>query len=545
MGRAYQSLGDFDRAIIAYDLALALDPTYQQAYYNKGLAYQEEGMFVQALNRYHSYSMFYAANYSTYYSLYLFFQYTLPSVSYYYITTSFHNYFIITSYHFSMQPYKHQPLPSLHPHISYQQAIRHHPHQRHLDAKLNSCNIHFAQDNHLAAEECYLQVVQWDDTYVRGMVNLAAFYQATLPSQISSQMPSQIPSQDYLAQATRALELYHRALVVDPLNHMARHGQTSLRLLLNGKQGGVHEVGVVNEVGVVDEVEVVNEMGVANDGTLLSTEYVTELFDSYSFHFDTSLQALEYTSHLLVAEAVGEYLYVRAPLPSQIQDAPSQMYLGLDLGAGTGLACEPVKSAVVHILQTQAQGLRQGLGPGLEPESGQESGQGPGQGLEQGSGPGLGSTVVEKGLGSPNQREVNPHWRGMVGILGVDLSSKMLQKARRRGCYGDLITGDVTTFVQEYASKVQANHHHTYRDDSNANDSSDNNIAGDGTRGSDDTNTTGSTVHDKNDDDEHPLLDFVVAADVFMYLSDLTVKHLSFLFPLTIKEPVPLPLSFH
>ena len=57
MGRAYQSLGDFDRAIIAYDLALALDPTYQQAYYNKGLAYQEEGMFVQALNRYHILSL--------------------------------------------------------------------------------------------------------------------------------------------------------------------------------------------------------------------------------------------------------------------------------------------------------------------------------------------------------------------------------------------------------------------------------------------------------------------------------------------------------
>ena len=98
-----------------------------------------------------------------------------------------------------------------------------------MDALLNSCNIHFAQDQHAAAEQCYLQVLQWDDTYVRGMVNLAAFYQATLPSQIPSQNPSQNPSQmlsqSYRAQAKRALALYQRALVIDPSNHMARHGQ--------------------------------------------------------------------------------------------------------------------------------------------------------------------------------------------------------------------------------------------------------------------------------------------------------------------------------
>ena len=65
------------------------------------------------------------------------------------------------------------------------------------------------------------------------MVNLAAFYQATLPSPTPSQtsspsqIPSQISSQNYLAQAVRALEWYQRALAVDPTNHMARHGQVT------------------------------------------------------------------------------------------------------------------------------------------------------------------------------------------------------------------------------------------------------------------------------------------------------------------------------
>jgi hypothetical protein len=41
----------------------------------------------------------------------------------------------------------------------------------------------------------------------------------------------------------------------------------------------------------------------------MNLEYITQLFDSYSFHFDKSLELLDYKSHLLVAQAVGKYLF--------------------------------------------------------------------------------------------------------------------------------------------------------------------------------------------------------------------------------------------
>ena len=41
-----------------------------------------------------------------------------------------------------------------------------------------------------------------------------------------------------------------------------------------------------------------------------------------------------------------------------------------------------------------------------------------------------------------------------IGMLGVDLSEKMVQKSRLKKCYGDIIVNDVLSFVRDYASNV-------------------------------------------------------------------------------------------
>ena len=79
--------------------------------------------------------------------------------------------------------------------------------------------------------------------------------------------------------------------------------------------------------------------------------------------------------------------------------------------------------------------------------------------------------------------------------------------------------------MQEYASKVQlhkncgASASPSASANVSASDSSDSSAGG---------------------DSGHPLLDFVVAADVFMYLGDLTVPpNLSPIYPLSIPYPLP------
>ena len=137
----------------------------------------------------------------------------------------------------------------------------------HLPSKLNKCNILFASGGS-NVEKCYLDILSIDETYVRGIVNLGAYYQS-LNNEIS------------------AIKYYERALLLDPTNVMATHGITSLKITKNS-----------------DEENRENGNYIKNG---LDSNYVTELFDSYSFHFENSLLSLDYKSHVVVGNAVGKY----------------------------------------------------------------------------------------------------------------------------------------------------------------------------------------------------------------------------------------------
>lgn len=141
----------------------------------------------------------------------------------------------------------------------------------HVEAQLNYCNILMALDDLIAAEECYLSVLRIDSGYVRCLVNLASLY-------------VNLGDGPYLR---RAAELYAAALEIDPANRMARHGLQSLR---QPDLGGL-------DIGDRD----------TSAPDTADPEYVRELFDSYSFHFEKSLAMLNYSSHLLVAELLSQF----------------------------------------------------------------------------------------------------------------------------------------------------------------------------------------------------------------------------------------------
>jgi tetratricopeptide (TPR) repeat protein len=44
LGNAYDDVGDSDKAIEAYNKAIALNPDFKEAYYNRSIAYDRKGM---------------------------------------------------------------------------------------------------------------------------------------------------------------------------------------------------------------------------------------------------------------------------------------------------------------------------------------------------------------------------------------------------------------------------------------------------------------------------------------------------------------------
>jgi predicted TPR repeat methyltransferase len=224
----------------------------------------------------------------------------------------------------------------------------------HVEARLNYCNVLFASLHLEATERCYLDVLRVDSSYPRGLVNLAAYY----------------ASLDDPAAELEAIALYKRALAVEPTNAMALHGLRSL-LLLSGDDDA------------------------SRQGGGMDSEYVSQLFDSYSFHFEQSLLLLQYQSHLSVANATVDSIQWRffGESISGIASCSARQRLNIiDVGAGTGLVCIP---------------LREGL-----------------------------MRLDWAAVGMPS-----------INIVAVDLSEKMLAKAKEKNCYNSSVVGDIGEYL--------------------------------------------------------------------------------------------------
>ena len=105
-----------------------------------------------------------------------------------------------------------------------------------------------------------------------------------------------------------------------------------------------------------------------------------------------------------------------------------------------------------------------------------------------------------------------------IGILAVDLSPKMLQKSKLKNCYGDMIVSDVMLFVQEYAENVRAISKIDTESKGRNDNTNDNNVF----EVEKEDNEVENEVEKEVESSSHPLLDFITAADVFMYLGDVT-----------------------
>jgi len=234
----------------------------------------------------------------------------------------------------------------------YMQLLRVDP--LHVEARLNYCNVLFASQHLEATERCYLDVLRVDPSYVRGLVNLAAYY----------------ASLDEPAAELEAISLYQRALAEDPVNVMALHG---LRSLLS------------------------DDASTEGEENNMDSQYVSQLFDSYSFHFEQSLQLLQYQSHLSVANATVNSIQERFFGSNRINLPSVGLRLSIiDIGAGTGLVCTPLREGLARLDWAAAE----------MPE---------------------------------------------VNIVAVDLSAKMLTKAIEKNCYNSSAVSDIVEYLYSAA----------------------------------------------------------------------------------------------
>lgn len=245
LGVSYHMNQVYDDAIESYQKSIKLDSRYIKAHYNIGIAYQEIGRLYDAL-------------------------------------------------------------------ASYMSAMK--LDSYHIDSRINYCNILLALSGQVETvdsfdskvEVCYKQVLTIEPSNVKGIVNLASYYQHHKSSGAAIAMET-------------IIHMYEHALALDPTNRMARNALNAISSDSN------------------DELE---------------KEYIAELFDSYSFTFEQSLMNLNYTSHIVVGNTISQHsTHLKScVLPHKECSATSvckkNVLKVLDLGCGTGLACMEIRESI-------------------------------------------------------------------------------------------------------------------------------------------------------------------------------------------------------
>lgn len=279
LGNDYYKNGDIDAAIDSYRQAIVHDPEYIHAYSNLGNALKDKGLYEESIAVHTASIKLDPANYKLHYNVGVSFQMSMEyeqAITAYSNALSLNPNHVNTNYNYGLTLQELGQIEEAM--IVYMTVLKLDPY--HISARLNYCNILMALKSSMT-ERCYLDVLTIDSSNVKGIINLASFYQ------------SQVDYDD-----STVKNLYQKAIEIDPTNVMANKALQSI----------------------------------SGDGTStdskLDASYVRELFDSYSFIFEDSLMKLKYNSHELIAMAVERY-----------SKEMTENIKILDLGAGTGLAC--------------------------------------------------------------------------------------------------------------------------------------------------------------------------------------------------------------
>ena len=394
----------------------------------------------------------------------------------------------------------------------YSQVLKRDSH--HIEARLNTCNILFAMKKYNIAEKCYHDVLKVNPSYVRGLINLASFYQISSnlsdiyhdPSSHQDSQESSKKEENNQPEYTYlqvVIDLYKQALELEPTNKIAFHGLRSLLqeneaafslgLNNNGNNTDMSNNTTTASTSSMIELDPSNSnsdlFAMALDKTSeIDKSYIRELFDSYAYHFEHALvHELKYYSHTLVANAIEKYY--KLPIRRNKLNTTSTTFKKdygfkdednnfnndtididndimiykqvkvLDLGAGTGLACFPVKNAIQQIYTKTA----------ITTNSN--------------------SINIYSNISITDDIDNNNNIN--VSITAVDLSDKMLYHARQKNCYNDIHVSDVHDFLISETKK----------------NSSD---------------TISDTINFTNKKSSSDTWDIILAADVFVYIGNLS-----------------------
>jgi len=323
-GNAMLTEGDIEEAIVLFEQAIAMDGTQYKAHSNKGHALRAIGRLDESIECFQkALDLSIDPSYRQYFNLAVVLhevQRLEEAIELYGKAISKNKSHVSSHYNLGLVYLDLGDLEA-----SWKSLVHTlHLESGHVDARLSACNVMLAKGDRDMAVKCYEDVLKIDPSHVKGLVNLAG-----------------------ISQPNQAGALLRRALELEPENVVAKKGLMAL---------GQERYGI--------------------DESSDDREYAKLLFDSYAFHFDSSLERLQYRVPQLVAEKLLTVCAAGAQHPCRV---------AVDLGAGTGLACPGIRAALTS----------------------------------------------------------GPH----STVTGVDVSTKMLAKARQQGCYTNLHTGEMTEFL--------------------------------------------------------------------------------------------------